>query len=349
VPLACFRRLRGTDRVGGRPTSWLRCLRDPSLPAVIAHRGASGYRPEHTLAGYRLAIAMGADYIEPDLVATRDGVLVARHENEIAATTDVAHRPAFAGRRTTKQIDGVAVTGWFAEDFTLAELKSLRATERLPALRGSARDGRYRIVTLGEILELARWESRRWRRPIGVYPELKHPRYFRDIGQPLERAFVRTLENHAFGGSPRVPLVVQCFEAETLRRLRSRLAVPFVLLLDVEAAESLADIAAYADAVGPAKPLLIPRRADGQLDRPTAFVDRAHDAGLAVHAYTFRNENAYLPADFGVGTDPSAHGNAVAEQLAFLRMGIDGLFTDFPDTGIEARAALAGSASREAI
>ncbi|MGI8696550.1 MAG: glycerophosphodiester phosphodiesterase family protein [Mycobacteriales bacterium] len=324
----------------------LRSLCEPGLPAVIAHRGASGYRPEHTIAGYRLAIALGADYIEPDLVPTRDGVLVARHENDIATTTDVAARPEFADRRTTRIIDGDEVTGWFTEYFSYPELRTLRARERLAWLRpdSARRDGRYRVPSFGEILDLARWESWRRGRPIGVYPELKHPSYFASIGLATEPLLMRTLASRQ-PSARHTPVVVQCFEAASLRLLRPHLRNPQVLLLEAPPAEPLADIARYADAIGPDKSLVIPRGADGRLARPTSLVDDAHAAGLAVHAYTFRSENAFLAGDFTRGEDPAAGGDAVGELVAYLRTGIDGVFSDQVDTAVAARASLRDQAT----
>ena len=283
---------------------------------VIAHRGASGYRPEHTLAAYELGARLGADFIEPDLVSTADGVLVARHEHEISATTDVAARAEFAARRR----DG----GWFAEDFTLAELKTLRARERIPHLRpANARyDGRFEIPTFAEVLDLAHRLTEELGRPVGVYPETKHPEHFRSIGLPLEPPLVEALRGAD------VPLFVQSF-GDNLPALRDRLDVPLVQLLGRPDGTRVdfGAIAAYADAVGPAKEHL---RAD------PAFVASAHAAGLAVHPYTFRSENAFLPEDLRSSADPAAHGDAAAEYLRYIEMGIDGLFSDFPDAAVAA-------------
>jgi glycerophosphoryl diester phosphodiesterase len=282
-------------------------------PIVIAHRGASGYRPEHTLAAYALGARMGADYIEPDLVTTRDGVLVARHENEISGTTDVADRPEFASRRTTKTIDGVAFTGWFTEDFTLAELKTLRAKERIPDLRprNTLYDRRYEVPTLQEVIDLAR------RLKVGIYPETKHPSYFRGIGLPLEDPLVEALSG--FDG----PVFVQSFEAESLKRVRAQLDVPLVQLLRDTA--DLSEIAGSAHAVGPVKELVDAR-----------FVEEAHENGLDVHAWTFRNENAFLPPELRSSDDPAAYGDAFAEYERFAALGVDGVFTDNADTAVEA-------------
>jgi glycerophosphoryl diester phosphodiesterase len=317
-------------------------------------------RPEHTLAAYRLAIRMGADYVEPDLVSTKDGVLVARHENEISGTTDVADRPEFADRRTTKVVDGVAHTGWFTEDFTLEELKSLRAVERLPDLRpdNTAYDGRYQVPTLQEVVDLVRWESRRAGRTIGIYPETKHPTYFDSIGLSLEEPLVATLRRNGLTGR-RAPVVVQSFETRNLRELSRRVSVPLVQLLGNPSAvpydlvvagsprtygelgqpDGLRWVARYADGVGPEKSYVIPRRPDGTLGEPTTFVDDAHDEGLVVHAYTFRAENAFLPVDHRRGSDPAAYGDYQGEVTAYLRAGVDGLFADHPDLAVRARDA----------
>ena len=304
-------------------------------PIVIAHRGASGHRPEHTLAAYELAARQGADYIEPDLVSTRDGHLVTRHENEISGTTDVAERPQFAGRRTTKAIDGSSMDGWFTEDFTLAELKTLRAKERIPALRpGNAEhDGRYEIPTFQEVIDLAA------RLVVGIYPETKHPAYHRSIGLPLEPGLVAALRRGGLD-DPGANVFVQSFEAENLRALRDELAVPLVQLLGPRAAvtpEALRSIAGYADAVGPSKLHIVPRDAAGASLPATSFVEDAHRARLLVHPYTFRRENAFLPAELRAGDDPAAAGDLTAELRQFFALGVDGVFSDFPDAAVNAR------------
>jgi glycerophosphoryl diester phosphodiesterase len=334
-------------------------------PIVIAHRGASGYRPEHTLESYRLAIEMGADFIEPDLVATRDGVLVARHENEISGTTDVSERPEFIDRRATKEIDGVPTTGWFTEDFTLAELRTLRARERLPELRpvSAAFDGRFEIPTLDQIIAFARAQSRTHGRTIGIYPETKHPTYFQSIGLPLEPPLLAALERAGWT-TAEAPVFIQSFETENLRMLRGRTGVRLVQLMEATGAPydliargdrrtyadmgtpaGLAEIATYADAVGPAKVLVIPRDADGHLLPPSPLVGDAHAAGLGVHPWTFRNENVFLPTDFQIAAaDPAAfsrtHGDARAELVAFFAAGVDGVFSDYPDVALAARASV---------
>jgi glycerophosphoryl diester phosphodiesterase len=294
-------------------------------PIVIAHRGASGYRPEHTLAAYELAIAMGADYVEPDLVSTRDGVLIARHENEISGTTDVAGR--YPERRTRKQIDGKWVQGWFTEDFTLQELRTLSARERLPELRGTQYDGRFPIPTLLEILDLVRRKSQELGRPIGIYPETKHPTYFASVGLPLEERLVSALSDAGLR-LPTDPAFIQSFEPWSLRKLRRLTRLRLILLIDEDGASlitaaGLREIKGYADGIGPNKRLIIsPGRT------PSSLVTAAHAHGLLVHPWTFRREAVFLP--------PEYHGDAVAEMAQFCRLGVDGLFSDFPDLAREA-------------
>jgi glycerophosphoryl diester phosphodiesterase len=299
---------------------------------VIAHRGASGERPEHTIESYQLAIDQGADYIEPDLVMTRDGVLIARHENEIGGTTDVADRREFAGRRRTQVIDGEAMTGWFTEDFTLAEIKTLRARERLPELRpkNCAFDGRVFVPTFDEILQLAT-ETNRHRRSeprIGVYPETKHPAHFAAIGLPQEEAVLQSLVRFDYGreGSP---VFIQSFDPGNLRQLSHMTHLPLVQLLEHELGD-MRRIAEYADAVGISKSLAT---ADS--------VAAAHALDLGVHVWTFRAENEFLPADLRVGNIPANHGNLEAEIERYLALGIDGFFTDFPAIGVSVRDRMA--------
>ena len=329
---------------------------DRRAPLVIGHRGASAYRPEHTLGAYQLAIDMGADYIEPDLVATKDGVLVARHENDITGTTDVAQRPEFADRRTTKVIDGVSLTGWFTEDFTLAELKTLRATERIPDLRPAnvAFNGLFQVPTLQEVIDLAEREG------VGVYPETKHPTYFDSIGLSLEEPLVRALKANRLN-TRKAAVYVQSFEVSNLRELDPLLRVPLVQLIagagqpydftargDARTYASLLTrgglrrIARYADGIGPDKGRIVPRDADGRLQRPTTVIQDAHAAGLVVHPYTFRPENEFLPADLRAG-DPASpeyrrtRGGQPAELRLFYRLGVDGVFADNPDTAVAVR------------
>jgi glycerophosphoryl diester phosphodiesterase len=327
-------------------------------PLVIGHRGASGYRPEHTLAAYRLAIQLGADFIEPDLVSTSDGVLIARHENEIGGTTDVADHPEFADRRTTKTIDGQALTGWFTEDFTLSEIKTLRAKERLPAIRPSNTryDGRYQIPTLDEVLDLARDQSRSTGRRIGVYPETKHPTYFDSIGLSLEEPLLRELRRHRLDKKSS-KVIIQSFETTNLKELNRRTPVFLVQLLDATGAPydlvaagdprtyrdlvtatGLHAVAGYADGVGASKDLVLPRDpATGATGEPSTLVADAHQEGLRVHIFTLRAENQFMATNFRRGTDPNATGDLYAETQAFLEAGVDGLFTDNPDVAVEAR------------
>ena len=319
-------------------------------PIVIAHRGASGSRPEHTLAAYELAIAQGADFIEPDLVPTKDDVLVARHENAIAETTDVAAHPEFASRRTTKTIDGQTITGWFVEDFTLAELKTLRARERLPKLRAgnTAYDGKYEIPTLAEIIALAKRRTQETGRTIGIYPETKHPTYFASIGHPTDDRLVAELRKAGWDSAD-APVFIQSFEVKNLQHLHGITQVRLIQLMAGEggpadgAAPSYAamltpaglrQIATYAYGLGPDK---------GQLwqgDAPTTLVADAHAAGLKVHPWTYRAENVFLPARFRRGDDPATHGDVAGEIRAAIGLGIDGFFTDYPLIGVETRRAV---------
>lgn len=335
----------------------------PNRPIVIAHRGASGYRPEHTLESYRLAIEMGADFVEPDLVSTKDGVLVCRHENEIGGTTDVAAHPEFAARRTTKTIDGQTVEGWFTEDFTLAELRTLRARERLPQLRpgNTEFDGRFTIPTFDELIALVQRESAARGRTIGIYPETKHPSYFHSIGLALEEPLLAALERAGWTDAD-APVFIQSFETENLRMLHRRTGVRLIQLMeasgrpydfvlrgdsrtyaDLATPRGLAEVATYAHGIGPDKALVIPRDEAGRLAAPTPLVADAHAAGLWVHPWTFRSENHFLPADFHAGdpADPAfaaMHGAAEAELAAFFAAGVDGVFADYPDVALRARA-----------
>lgn len=319
---------------------------------VIAHRGASADRPEHTLGAYALAIAQGADYVEPDLVITKDGILIARHENEIGETTDVASRPEFADRRTTKTIDGQKVTGWFSEDFTLAELKTLRARERIPKLRpgNTAFDGTETIPTLDEIIDLVAAEEARRGRRIGIYPETKHPSYFRGIGLPLEEPLVEVLHRRGYRTAAD-PVFLQSFEVENLKRLKGMTELRLIQLIaasggpydrpdlrysDMITPEGLRAIAAYAAGIGVQKPLVIPTDRLGRLKEPTCLVPMARAEGLEVHVWTFRPENFFLPTGKRKGMNPAGRGDSEAEIRAFLEAGITGFFTDAVPPGVAA-------------
>lgn len=332
---------------------------DPK-PIVIAHRGASGYVPEHTLAAYSLAILQGADFVEPDLVMTKDGHLIARHDNVLDVTTDVASRPEFAARKTTKSVDGVTITGWFSEDFTLREIKTLRAMERIPADRpaNTRFNGQFEIPTLQEVIDLVKAMEGVIDRKIGIYPETKHPTFFDSIGLSMEERLVKVLHKNGYKGR-RARVFIQSFEISNLKDLNKMTSLPLVQLLwlegkpyDVEAAggtlsydmmatpRGLAEIASYADGVGPEKyHFIIPKDAQGNLDTDNAtnFVADAHAVKLKVHPYTFRAENKFLPNEYRIGADPVAIGDAAAEVKAFLATGIDGFFIDQPDIGVRAR------------
>ena len=350
-------------------------------PLVIGHRGASGYRPDHTLESYKLAIEMGADFIEPDLVATKDGVLVARHEPNITGTTDVATRPEFASRKTTKNVDGVNEEGWFVSDFTLAELKTLRAVQPLSD-RDQSYNGKFQIPTFEEVLDLAKAEGTKAGRTVGVYPETKHPTYHAKLGLPLEDRLLAVLAKYGYT-TKASPVIVQSFEVSNLKYLRTKTQVRLVQLVDANdvnadgsmdltapydkpydfavAGDSrtfaslltpagLKEIKTYADGIGPWKPYLIPSKqvdankdgkpddlnGDGTIDErdrvmmpATSVVKDAHAAGLFVHAYTFRNEAKRLASDF--------KGDPKAEYKLFYALGVDGVFSDFPDTAKAAR------------
>jgi len=323
-------------------------------PTIYGHRGASGYRPEHTLASYRLAARMGADYIEPDLVSTKDHVLVARHEPAIGGTTNVADHPEFASRRTTKVIDGTTFANeWFTEDFTLAELKTLRAKERLPELRqrNTIYNGRYTVPTFQEVIDLRDQLSRELHRKIGLIPELKHSTYHRSIGLSLEEPFVQTLRRN-FIANRFGKVTVQSFEVSNLKVLRRQLpGVPLVQLFDAKARKpgdvlaagatttygematpaGLRAVAKYADVASPSKDYIVPRDASGHSLAPTTFVHDAHAAGLDVVAYTFRAENNFLPLELRSSTNPAEYGNLFAELRQFFDLGVDGVFTDNAD------------------
>lgn len=354
---------------------------DGKPPLVVGHRGASGYLPEHTIEAYKLAIEQGADFIEPDLVVTKDGVLIARHEPMLSGTTDVADRPEFASRKTTRKVDGVDTTDWFASDFTLAEIKTLRAKQSM-AERDQSKNGQFAVPTFQEVVDLAKAESARRGRTIGVYPETKHPTFHAALGLPLEERLLEALK--AAGWTEKTsPVIIQSFETANLKALRPRTNVRLVQLVDADdvdrdgnivlaapfdrpydfavvgdkrtfkdlvSKEGLAEIKTYADGVGPWKPYLLPTRQvdqdgdgkpddlnrDGKMDErdrvtmpPTSVVKDAHDLGLFVHTWTFRNEPRRVASSFG--------GDPKEEMRAFYKLGVDGVFSDFPDVAVGAR------------
>jgi glycerophosphoryl diester phosphodiesterase len=309
---------------------------------IIAHRGASGYRPEHTLASYELAIDLGADYIEPDLVMTKDGILIARHENEISETTDIANHPEFAHLKTTKIIDDDIKTGWFTEDFTIAEIKTLTAKERIPQLRPQniAYDEIFPIPTFAEIIDLTQQKSEEIGRKIGIYPETKHPSYFQSIGLQLEPTLLLNLQKID------LPIFIQSFEVNNLKELAKITDLPLVQLIndsgkpydfiinhdprtytDLLSPRELGEIAKYAQAIGVNKNLLIPRDNYGKLLSPTSLIIDAHTANLQVHAWTFRNEDFFLPLD--------CQGNPEKEYEIFFKLGVNGVFSDYPDIALK--------------
>jgi glycerophosphoryl diester phosphodiesterase len=313
-------------------------------PLIIAHRGASGERPEHTLAAYELAIDQGADYIEPDLVITKDGVLVARHENEISGTTDVQTKPEFAARKVEKVVDGQRQAGWFTEDFTLKELRTLRATERLSKVRPAnvAFNGKFGIPTLTQILDLVRRKEKQTGRKIGVYPETKHPSYHRSLGLPLEEPLLKVLAKYGYKSSTD-PVFIQSFEVGNLKWLRPRTKLNLVQLIDDTGSpadtstpysemvqpDGLRQIAEYANGIGPSKSLVIPVLAGGRLGTPTSLVSNAHAVGLQVHIWTIRREDAFLPT--------TLRGKPDRELVAFIESGVDGVFTDQPGAAVQVR------------
>lgn len=341
----------------------------PPVPTLIAHRGASALRPEHTLASYTQAIEDGADVIEPDLVSTKDGVLVARHENAIAilnadgtvreATTDIVDRPEFASRKTTKTIDGTVITGWFTEDLTLAELKTLRARERIPAIRpaNAAFNGQFQVPTLQEVIDLAKSKAIEKGRTIGIYPETKHPTYFKSIGLPLEKRLIDALALNGWN-SRDAPVFIQSFEVANLKEMRGLTTARIIQLLssagrpydfvaagasetrlyaDLITPAGLKEVATYANGIGPSKDMVIPV-VNGALGAPTALVANAKVAGLVTHIYTLRPENAFLPANLKKTptTDNTVRGDSITEIQTFLQAGVDGFFTDDSAVGREA-------------
>lgn len=342
----------GEDRHGGG-------VKSLPVPTIIGHRGASGYRPEHTLGSYQLALDLGAHVVEAgDLVPTKDGHIVCRHEPEIGGTTDVADHPEFAGRRTTKLLDGVSVTGWFTEDFTLAELKTLRAIERIPANRphNTLYNGRWEIPTFEEVLKWQDEQTRKRGKQVWIYPETKHPTYFRKLGLGLEERVAKLLRKYGKDGR-NAPVILQSFEPTSIQRLNKLVGNPLVVLLssagsrpwdfvetgdprtvaDLITPKGLKEIAGYAQGIGPTLDLVIPKDANGKLTTPTTLVADAHKAGLILHPYTMRNENPFLPAEYRKGTDADAYGDVFGAYRTYFATGIDGVFTDNPDTGLLAR------------
>ncbi len=369
---------------GGSDTSSFLTL-DGNKPLVVAHRGASGYLPEETLEAYQRAIDLGADVVEPDLISTKDGVLIARHDPNLAYSTNVASRPEFADRkRVDWLVDGEKQTGWFAHDFTLAEIKTLGGIST-DAERPQQYNGLYKVVTFQELIDLVKAQSTKLGRTIAVYPETKNPTYHRDLGLPLEDKLI-ALINAAGWNSKTAPIFVQSFEPGSLKEMRSKgLNTRLVQLIDADDYDlktgtltyaapydrpydwfkagdtrlfsamvtpvGLAEIKRYADGIGPWKPYIVPVKGsvdangnlrdingDGKINlndattqAPTTLIADAHRAGLFVHAYTFRNEQRRLAADY--------KGDPKAEYLQFYRLGIDGLFSDFADTALQARDA----------
>ncbi|MGI5453212.1 glycerophosphodiester phosphodiesterase [Streptomyces sp. CA-249302] len=351
--------LSGTARAAGSASYGNGGLKSLPKPTIIGHRGASGYRPEHTFGSYNLALDLGADIVEAgDLVPTKDGHLVCRHEPEIGGTTNVADHPEFAGRKTTKVLDGVSTTGWFTEDFTLAELKTLRAIERIPANRphNTLYNGRWEIPTFEEVLKWQDEQTRRRGKQVWIYPETKHPTYFRKLGLGLEERVAKLL--HKYGKDKRnSPVILQSFEPSSIQRLNTLVDNPLVVLLSaagtrpwdfVEAGDprtvadlitpkGLREIAGYAQGLGPTLDLVITRKADGSLDQETTLVSDAHKVGLILHPYTMRNENPFLPLEYRKGTAVDAYGDPFGAFKRYFATGIDGVFTDNADTGVLAR------------
>ncbi|NHN57363.1 glycerophosphodiester phosphodiesterase [Calidifontibacter sp. DB0510] len=329
------------------------------LPRIVGHRGACGYRPELTLASFELAARLGADSVETDLVATKDHRLVCRHDNELSATTDIAGRPEFADRFARRVVDGRPLEGWFTEDFTLAELQTLRARERHQGVRRSNTiyDGRFVVPTLEELLDLRAAQSRARGRTLGVHLELKHSAYFTALGLGLESPVADALQQAGLD-SPDAPVTVQSFEIGSLMRARDDLglSVPMVFLTedgippdlvgtahertyaDLLTPAGLRLVGAWATGIGPAKEQVIPRRADGSLAGPTRVTRDAHDAGLTVSVWTFAAENAWLPTDLRKGEHLADYGNVLGEMTTYLQAGIDELITDHPDIALLARA-----------
>ncbi len=304
-------------------------LRGPfERPLIIGHRGAPGYVPEHTIRSYTLALDGGADYIEPDVVFSQDGTLVIRHENEISQTTNAAQ--IYPDRKATKMIDGQKITGWFSEDFTLAELKKLRVKERLD-FRSHKEDGLYQIVTFEEYLQFVRTQEKIRGRRIGIVPEIKHSTYFHQLGFDPEARLVELLMKYNFNDKHQ-PVIIQSFEVENLKRLREMTPVELMQLVDdppgtMTSAAGLKEISHYADWVSPEKSSIYPRDREGRIHAASPLVREAHAVGLKVIPYTFRKEPAYLPTSM----------TPEQEYAAYFAAGIDGLFTDFSDLAVKAR------------
>lgn len=322
------------------------------LPIIIGHRGASGQRPEHTRVAYELAIEQGADYIEPDLVLSKDGILMVRHENEISGTTNVATKRAFADRFTTKIIDGQEVSGWFTEDFTYNELKTLRAKERLTELRPSNRDydNEFSIMSFEEVLKFVQLMEKKTGRVIGVYPEMKHPAYFKSIGLPHQETLLKQLNVFGYRDSSDA-VFIQSFEVNALEALSNATEIRLVQLVDDQnpppdrpnltpeymvSQAGLKRIAGYADAIGAAKSLVIGRNLLGRLDKPTDLVKNAHKNDLLVHIWTMRAENYFLPEGMKSSLNPDDLGDLKSEIRAYRDAGVDGFFTDHPGLTLEA-------------
>lgn len=306
---------------------------------IIGHRGASGYLPENTLAAYELAMQMGADAIELDIVASKEGELIARHENDLTHTTNISQIPEFADRLTTKSIDGQEITGWFTEDFTLAEIKTLTATARpdrqlLPhgATGGAAGTT---VPTLQEVIDLVKDRRAATGRAIELMIEIKYSSYFRTIGLPIEERLVEILSRNGYN-TAEAPMAIESFESESLKHLHQLTEVRLVQpCLDLISASELANIAEYATILAPHKRLIVPTDEGGHLLAPTSLIQDAREAGLRVCCWTFRNENIYLA--------PEYKGNPEAEYEQFLLLGVDGVFSDFPDTAVSVRDRLQGS------
>jgi glycerophosphoryl diester phosphodiesterase len=364
------------------PSTSLKTL-DGKPPLVAAHRGASGYLPEETIEAYVKAIELGADFIELDLISTKDGVLIARHDPNLGISTDVAMHPEFAARKRTTKVDGETQTGWFSDDFTLAEIKTLGAVST-DAQRPQEFNGKFKVATFQEVIDLAKRKSQETGRTIGIYPETKNPSYFRQLGLPLEDKLLAMLSDAGWN-SRSAPVLLQSFEPGSLKYMRSKgTTLRMVQLIDGDSVDlktgaitfgvpsdrpydwtlagdkrnfdamvtpaGLAEIKTYADGIGPWKRYIVSVKGkvgadgkvldlngDGKINdadattlEPTTLIADAHKAGLFVHAFTFRNENRRLAANY--------NGDPKQEYLQYYALGLDGLFTDFTDTALAARA-----------